>query len=232
MEDLVKRWIATILRATSTGNGSARVDEETIGRVKCRGCDSLILPIRNKVYCSGLCYQRHHRLIKRKVHEPVICTVCSKSFIPTKVNSLRCSEVCRTIHTRQYHAHRYEEFRKRRITREIERKPCRSCGITFEVTRPNRVYCSVACKREFRYIKARKHLFDWTPSLREVTDQDIQSSEFSEQIKAYKKSGKKIITFPAITPSSHDVHIDGVGVDNETLQEELSNFNKRREKND
>ena len=68
--------------------------------------------------------------------------------------------------------------------------------------------------------------------MREVTEYDIKSSEFSEEIRAYKKSGKKIITFPAITPSSHDVHIDGVGVDNETLQEELSNFNKRREKND
>ncbi len=68
---------------------------------------------------------------------------------------------------------------------------------------------------------------DWVPSLREVTDHDISTSEFSEQIKAFKKSGKKIITFPPITPSTHEVNVEGYGVDNDRFEEDLSNFNSR-----
>jgi len=66
----------------------------------------------------------------------------------------------------------------------------------------------------------------FVPQLRDVTEDDIKSSQFSEEIKAFKRTGKRIITFPEIVHSTLDVNIEELGQDNEDLLEELSNFNK------
>ena len=51
--------------------------------------------------------------------------------------------------------------------------------------------------------------------------------EYAEEIKAFKASGKKIITLPTITPATHEVNVEGLGVDNDRFAEDLSNFNSK-----
>jgi hypothetical protein len=64
--------------------------------------------------------------------------------------------------------------------------------------------------------------------LREVTEKDINSSAYSEAIRRYQKKGKRIIKFPTIEHESPDVYIDIIGVDNDGLNDDLNNFNAKR----
>ena len=66
------------------------------------------------------------------------------------------------------------------------------------------------------------------PSLRAVTEKDINSSEYSEAIREYQKSGKQIIQFPTIEHESPDVYIDIIGADNDGLHDDLQNFHAKR----
>ena len=64
--------------------------------------------------------------------------------------------------------------------------------------------------------------------LREVTDKDINSSAYSDEIRRYQKKGKRIIKFPTIEHQSPDVYIDIIGADNDGLNDDLNNFNAKR----
>ena len=64
--------------------------------------------------------------------------------------------------------------------------------------------------------------------LREVTDKDINSSAYSDEIRRYQKKGKRIIKFPTIEHESPDVYIDIIGADNDGFKEDLQNFNIKR----
>ena len=47
------------------------------------------------------------------------------------------------------------------------------------------------------------------PQLREVEEKDIKTSAYADEIRAYKDSGKKIISLPSLdNPSTPDVIID------------------------
>ena len=47
------------------------------------------------------------------------------------------------------------------------------------------------------------------PQLREVEERDINTSAYADEIRAYKESGKKIISLPSLdNPSTPDVIID------------------------
>ena len=84
------------------------------------------------------------------------------------------------------------------------------------------MYCSSTCRSEHKFWVGKKVRIDWVPQLREVTEKDITGSDFSEEIRAFKESGKKIIVFPVIESSTLDVNIEGE--DNDGLQEDLYNF--------
>ena len=64
--------------------------------------------------------------------------------------------------------------------------------------------------------------------LREVTEKDINSSAYSDEIRRYQKKGKRIIKFPTIEHQSPDVYIDIIGADNDGLNDDLNNFNAKR----
>ena len=228
MEKVVKRWIAKVLRIEPIPNGSGTLDAKAT-RIKCLNCDNTFEEYRNKRYCSQLCYQRHKRFKISQIRKPKerSCVVCAKTFVPTSTRNKICSESCRANNKRNYFVKRWKKYRARRDALKPKRSKCRYCGIDFEVTRPNRLYCSAECRNRNYLSLPKRPRLDWVPSLRDVTDHDIATSQFSEQIKAFKESGKKIITFPPITPATHDVNIDGLGVDNDRFDEDLSNFNSR-----
>ena len=48
------------------------------------------------------------------------------------------------------------------------------------------------------------------PQLRDVEESDIRKSAYADEIRAYKESGKKIISLPSLdNPSTPDVNVDG-----------------------
>ena len=65
-------------------------------------------------------------------------------------------------------------------------------------------------------------MFEWSATLREVTDADIARSQFSEEIRAFKQAGKKIVSFPEIKSEQKDFIIEGH--DSDTLSEDLEQF--------
>lgn len=195
------------------------MDADTIIN-KCLNCGKKFKPWKNKRYCRQLCYQRHKRFEKSLIRKPkkINCLVCDKEFIPSSVRNFLCSDGCRSAHKREYHAMLSEKKRKRREAQILKKTPCRFCKKIFVVTRPNRVFCSTKCRNNSYYHEFRKPQLEWIPTLREVTDYDIKNSKFSEEIKAFKKSGKKIISFPQLTP----IKIDDLGVETDKFEEDLS----------
>ena len=62
------------------------------------------------------------------------------------------------------------------------------------------------------------------PQLREVEERDINTSAYADEIRAYKESGKKIISLPSLeNPSTPDVIIDE---DDSDYREKESIINK------
>jgi len=228
MEKVVKRWIAKVLRVKPISDDSGAVDAEET-RIKCLNCDNTFEKFQNKAYCSQLCYQRHKRFKISQIHKPqeLSCIVCGKTFVPTSTRNTICSESCRISNKRNYFEKRWKKYREHRKGLKPTRSKCKHCGIEYEVTRPNRLYCSKECRNISRLSLPKEPKLDWVPRLREVTEHDISTSEFSEQIRAYKASGKKIVSLPAITPATHEVNVEGFGVDNDRFEEDLSNFNSR-----
>ena len=202
------------------------MDPAEIQHIKCRGCHKTFEPYRNKVWCSDQCRVRARW--KKIQHDTKICHICGREFEPKLCSQKRCSKLCQRIWTRQYHYERYESNRIRRKLK-VTFKACLYCGKRFEVVPANKKYCTNECKRIHRTIKRSFTKMLFVPKLRDVTEDDIKSSQFSEEIKEFKRTGKRIITFPEIVHSKLDVHIDDLGQDNEDLLEELSNFNKPKQ---
>lgn len=70
------------------------------------------------------------------------CSVCGKAL--TRTNMLYCSITCRRI---GFTERQKERRRKRKELRpEIPDKMCKICGTLFQVTSPNKIYCSLACQ--------------------------------------------------------------------------------------
>ena len=63
------------------------------------------------------------------------------------------------------------------------------------------------------------------PQLREIEEKDIRKSAYADEIRAYKESGKKIISLPSLdNPSTPDVNVDGE--DNDIPKKELTIIKK------
>ena len=60
--------------------------------------------------------------------------------------------------------------------------------------------------------------------MREVTEADITRSQFSEEIRAFKEAGKKIVSFPEIKSESEQKDFIIEGHDSDTLSEDLEQF--------
>ena len=229
MEVMVRKWFAEILRFKAKSGDDSGVDQNEIRLVKCRGCDTLFerKSTQKRVWCSGKCYQKNKR--KRRNFKDIACDICGKIFTPNKYNQKRCGHICRLIYKRHY-------FHKRAETRVYVRKSklnikrCEFCQIQFEAVPKHRQYCTIECKNLSR-ARRRRTSVEFkiqAPSLRAVTEKDIKSSAYSEAIREYQKKGKKIIKFPTIEHESPDVYIDMIGADNDGLNDDLNNFNAKR----
>ena len=207
------------------------MDQEQIRLVKCRGCDTTFEQNNNqkRAWCSGKCYQRNKRKHFERKFDQINCDICGKTFTPKLYNQKRCGHICRLIYKRHY-------FHKRSETREYVRKSklnikrCDYCNIIFEAVPKHKIYCSNECKNISRSRRRRTkvEIKIQAPMLREVTDKDINSSAYSDEIRRYQKKGKRIIKFPTIEHQSPDVYIDIIGADNDGLNDDLNNFNAKR----
>ena len=211
MEFLVTGWLAKILRQRNKGTSITGMDGNETGIIKCKGCDTLFEKRANKQWCSGVCYQRAKRRRSALKRSPVKCTECGEMFTPIRTNSKRCSKLCQNIWKKRYSDERCSTYRENR--RKL-RKPilCRNCNAHFFPNNVLKKYCSPKCKRNYtRESKIRKPIkLMWgVPQLREVEERDINTSAYADEIRAYKESGKKIISLPSLeNPSTPDVIID------------------------
>ena len=211
MEIMVVKWFAKILWAGYEDSGLSGMDGIQTGIIKCKGCDTLFEKRANKQWCSGVCYQRAKRRRSALKRSPVKCTECGEMFTPLRTNSKRCSKLCQNIWKKRYSAERCSFYRENRRKR---RQPilCRNCNAQFFPNHVLKKYCSPKCKRDFtRESKIRKPIkLMWgVPQLREVEEKDIKTSAYADEIRAYKESGKKIISLPSLdNPSTPDVTID------------------------
>ena len=229
MEVMVRKWFAEILRFKAKSGDDSGMDKEQIRLVKCRGCATHFEQTSNqkRAWCSGKCYQRNKR--KRRDFKDIACDICGKIFTPNKYNQKRCGHICRLIYKRHY-------FHKRAETRVYVRKSklnikrCEFCKIQFEAVPKHKNYCSNECKNIARSRRRRTsvEIKTHTPMLREITEKDINSSAYSDEIREYQKKGKKIIKFPTIEHESPDVYIDIIGADNDGLHDDLQNFHAKR----
>ncbi len=58
--------------------------------------------------------------------------------------------------------------------------------------------------------------------MRTVTEADITRSQFSEELRVFKKAGKKIVSFPEVESSAKEFTIEGQ--DSDSLAEDLDQF--------
>lgn len=231
MESMVRQWLSKILRTKTEGDNNAGMDKNEVRLVKCRGCDTTFEQTSNqkRAWCSGKCYQRNKRKHFQREFASISCDICGKTFTPKMYNQKRCGHICRLIYKRHYF-HNRAETRVYVRKSKLNIKRCEFCKIQFEAVPKHKRYCSNECKNLSRCRRRRTtHNFKMqAPSLREVTEKDINSSEYSEAIREYQKSGKQIIQFPTIEHESPDVYIDIIGADNDGLHEDLQNFNSNR----
>ena len=225
---MVKRWIARVIRLGAARNKTNGRNEEN-SSVKCQGCENTFKKsIQNKRFCSGSCYQKYRRSRRKKIikKDTKVCDVCNKDFIPDKTTTKRCSLKCRAIHSRRYFEERWNKYREVKRKQSPIISQCGYCKKEFIVLKANQVYCSHLCRANNRKLRIKREKLLPAPRLREVTEEDINSSKYSNEIRAYKKSGKKIISFPhQPQPESFDVFINDIGTDNEKYTDDLENFN-------
>ena len=223
MEKIFGKWIAEKLRSKSSSAGSGRLANSDSGSVvKCAGCENTFKKHSNKKWCSGSCYQKFRRSRRQRDLGYIKCSNCGEYFLPTTIKNTLCSESCRTENKRKYFVKLWDSKRGQRKKAKTKWSKCKHCGIDYEVTRPNRQYCSYDCRNEHKFWLRKKAPIKWSPQLREVTEKDISSSDYAEEIRAFKESGKRIIVFPSIDSTTPDVHIEGE--DNEGLSADLYNF--------
>ena len=128
---------------------------------------------------------------------------------------------------RRFYENRYKRYKEHRKSLAPIIGICDYCKNEFFKKKGNHIYCSHFCRDENRKIRINREKIFPAPILREIKESDILTSNFPEEIRAYKKSGKKIISFPhQPEPDSLDVFIDDIGTDNEKYSDDLENFNR------
>ena len=225
MEKILRKWIKNFFR--NKGFGVKRLANKSSNLLKkCYGCDTYFKPFQSKKWCSKFCYEKNRKIKRKRNKKPINCIQCQKEFIPKTVNAKTCSPKCKGDRRRDYFKIKYERQKEIRRSKKKVIKNCEFCKKEFVLNHPNRKFCSKNCRYESRQILVKKLLEKYSPKLREINDYDISSSQFPNEIKAYKNSGKKIIVFPnQISPPIPDVQIDG---EDNSLEDEIDNFKRER----
>ena len=221
MENIFGQWIAEIIRkSSSAGSGSMAKKDSRL--IKCKGCENTFPESLNKRWCSGSCYQKNRRARRLNDREYVKCSHCGDYFLPTsRINKL-CSARCQAENKKLYFEKRWAKYRDRRKKLKPKRANCKYCGVSFEVTKPNRLFCSKDCRNLNRVRPKTEKLFEWSATMRTVTEADITRSQFSEELRVFKKAGKKIVSFPEVESSAKEFTIEGQ--DSDSLAEDLDQF--------
>jgi len=143
-----------------------------------------------KRYCNNICYQRFQRAKTKKVRQPILCFECNKLFTPSRDRHYRCSDTCRKVFQVRY-------LKRNRLGSKKERFPCQFCGQLFIPSHYLITFCSKPCKRahDAKY-KIQSTVIK--PSTREITEDDLTTSNHTAAIEEFKEAGGKVKVYPSL----------------------------------
>ena len=188
---LAKRLWKTAATISKTVDAKSRTNSLR----HCPECGKKVVSLgwQVKRYCNNICYQRYQRGKTKKHREPIFCHECNKLFTPKRDNHYRCSESCRKVFQVRYLK------RNRQGSKDIkERHPCKFCGQLFVPSHYLVVFCSKPCKRshEAKFKVIPKTTIQ--PSTRDITENDLETSNHAKEIAEFKEAGGKVKVYPTL----------------------------------
>ena len=188
---LAKRLWKTATAISKTVDAKSRTNSLR----HCPECGKKVVSLgwQVKRYCNNICYQRYQRGKTKKHREPIFCHECNKLFTPKRDNHYRCSESCRKVFQVRYLK------RNRQGSKDIkERHPCKFCGQLFVPSHYLVVFCSKPCKRshEAKFKVIPKTTIQ--PSTRDITENDLETSNHVKEIAEFKEAGGKVKVYPTL----------------------------------
>ena len=190
------RRLAKRLWKTATAI-SKTVDEKlrTNSLRHCPECGKKVVSLGYQVkrYCNNICYQRYQRAKSKKVREPIFCHECNKLFTPKRDNHLRCSDHCRKTFQARYLKQNRIRYKSTR-----ERFPCQFCGQLFVPDHYLVTFCSKPCKRAHESKAKQRPTAVIKPTQREITEDDLSTSNHAAAIAEFKAAGGKVKVYPSL----------------------------------
>ena len=156
------------------------------------GKDVVSLGYQVKKYCNNICYQRYKRAKEKKHREPIFCHECNKLFTPIRDNHFRCSETCRKVFQTRYFKEYRLKFKKK------ERPPCQFCGQLFVPSHYLVRFCANSCRRAHETKFKIKPKLIIKPIQREITEDDLSTSNHAKEIEEFKEAGGKVKVYPSL----------------------------------
>ena len=157
------------------------------------GKDVVSFSYQVKIYCNNICYQRCRRAKTKKIRQQRVCLECDKLFTPTRDRHYRCSDHCRKIFQI-----RYAQNIRLKYQNKKERHPCKFCGQLFVPSHYLVIFCSPPCKRAHEAtIKVKPKLLI-QPNYRDITVDDLNTSNHAKEIAEFKEAGGQVQTYPTI----------------------------------
>ena len=145
-----------------------------------------------KRYCNNICYQRYQRARTKKYRDERICLECDTVFTPKRDNHFRCSNHCRKV----FHNRYFKEYRLK--FKKKERHPCKFCGQLFVPSHYLVIFCGPRCKKEHEAtIKVKPKLL-FQPDYRDITEEDLSTSNHAKEIEEFKEAGGKVKVYPSL----------------------------------
>ena len=146
-----------------------------------------------KQYCNNICYQRFQRAKTKKVRHPINCKECNKPFVPKRDNHFRCSDRCRKISQARYFKQNRARYQKTK-----ESFPCQFCGQLFVPSHYLITFCSKSCKRQHQQNRKDVAVVSTKPNYREITEDDLKTSNHAKDIAEFKEAGGKVKVYPTL----------------------------------
>ena len=113
-------------------------------------------------------------------------------FTPKRDNHFRCSDHCR----KTFQA-RYLKQNRIRYKNTKERFPCQFCGQLFVPDHYLITFCSRPCKRA-QESKTKQRPAAIEPIQREITEDDLETSNHAKEIAEFKEAGGKVKVYPTL----------------------------------
>ena len=125
---------------------------------ECAWCKVKYLGRSYQEFCSTSCsdksyYWHNKQGLKREIAK-IKCDVCGVFFKPKRINTKRCSNVCRSRWTRNFSHERYKSMNKKRLD-NAKTVNCSVCFCEFKQT-ASRKTCSKKCSKIYGSYSAKK----------------------------------------------------------------------------